>query len=183
MSEQEEFKSRYHLVDPGHLILNRPVPKFNFDNPPIDPVELAHDLLKHMRYYNGIGLSANQLGLPYRVFAMEGDPGFVCYNPVITAHGDEVVVLDEGCLSWPGLYMKIKRPAAIRVRFQDPYGNTIVKKFSGMTSRIFQHEYEHMEGERYIDNVSNFVLRRAQEKQFKTLRKLKREMKRIKNVK
>lgn len=171
----EEFVKKYNLVQPSAALLNAPLPKFDFNNPPVDPVELASDLLKHMRYYRGIGLSANQLGLPYRVFAMEGEPGFVCFNPTITANGDEEVMLDEGCLSYPGLYMKIKRPQSIRVRFQDPYGNVCIKKFSGMTSRVFQHEYEHMEGQHFVDNVSRLVYNRAKEKQQKLLRKLRQE--------
>ena len=127
-----------------------------------------------MRYFGGIGLSANQLGLPYRVFVMEGDPGFVCFNPTITAYAGELVNLDEGCLSYPGLYVKKKRRGLIRVRFQDPYGNPCVKKFSGMSARIFQHEMEHMEGELFIDSVSDFKLKSAMKKRKILKRKVER---------
>lgn len=177
----DEFKKRYRLVEPTHELLSTKLERFNFNEPPIDPVELASDLLKHMRYYGGIGLSANQLGLPYRVFAMEGNPGFVCYNPTITAVGDDDVSLDEGCLSYPGLWLKIRRPQNIRVRFQDPYGNVCVKKFSGMTARIFLHEYEHMEGEHFINNVSRLALDRARNKQRKLLKKVQQDQKRQAN--
>jgi len=176
-----DFVKKYNLVDPSHPLLQTKLPKFDFNNPPVDPVELAQDLLAHMRYYKGIGLSANQLGLPYRAFAMEGAPGFVCFNPVITASGDEDVVLDEGCLTFPGLFLKVKRPQTIRVRFQDPYGNPCIKKFTGMTSRVFQHEFEHMEGDVFVNNVSQLVYTRAKEKQRKLLRKLRQEQKRQAN--
>ena len=74
---KEEFKKKYNLVDPSDELLRNKVPMFDMNNPPVDPQELGLDLLKHMRHFGGIGLSANQVGLPYRVFVMEGDPGFV----------------------------------------------------------------------------------------------------------
>jgi len=96
----KEFKKKYNLVEPSHSLLRTKLEKFDFNNPPVDPVELGIDMLAHMRYYGGIGLSANQLGLPYRVFVMEGEPGFVCFNPVITASAGEDILLDEGCLTF-----------------------------------------------------------------------------------
>jgi peptide deformylase len=99
------------------------------------------------------------------------------FNPKITATSDDAVLMDEGCLSYPGLYVKVKRPSWIRVRFQDPYGDLVVKKFSGMTARVFQHEYEHMQGERFTDSLSQFVLNRAREKQKKVLNKVRKQLK------
>lgn len=168
-----EFNKEYPLVHPSHPILATTMDKFDFNDPPVDPVKLAKDLLDHMRYYRGIGLSANQLGLPYRVFAMEGDPGFVCFNPVITATGNEEVSLDEGCLTYPGLFVKLSRPQSIRVRFQDPYGNVCVKKFSGMSARCFQHECEHLNGVNFLSKVSRLKLERARVRQDKMLKKIR----------
>jgi len=177
MTEEKKFEKKYNLIEPNDPLLNNPLERFNINNPPegVDPVELGKELLSHMRYFGGIGLSANQLGLPYRVFVMEGDPGFVCFNPTITAYAGELVNLDEGCLSYPGLYVKKKRRGLIRVRFQDPYGNPIVKKFSGMSARIFQHEMEHMEGENFLQGISRLALDNAKRKQRNLLRRVKRE--------
>lgn len=175
--KSEEFKRKYKLVQPNHPGLRETVEKFDFSNPPTDPVELAQDLVGHMRYYGGIGLSANQLGLPYRVFCMEGEPAMVCFNPVITATAGDDVLLEEGCLTWPGFYIKKRRPSTVRVRFTDPFGDVVVRKFGGMTARVFLHEYEHMEGENFMVGVSDFVLRRARDKQTKLLRKLKKQQK------
>jgi peptide deformylase len=172
---KKEFEKKYNLIAPSEDILHNKVPMFDMNNPPVDPQELGLDLLKHMRYFGGIGLSANQLGLPYRVFVMEGDPGFVCFNPRITAYAGEDVMLDEGCLTYPGLYVKKKRPNLIRCRFIDPLGNTCVKKFTGMTARIFQHEIEHLEGENFLEGIGDFALRRAKEKQTKLLEKVRRQ--------
>jgi peptide deformylase len=176
---KKEFEKKYNLIAPSEDILRNKVDLFDFKNPPVDPEELGLDLLKHMRYFGGIGLSANQLGLPYRVFVMEGDPGFVCFNPRITAFAGEDVMLDEGCLSYPGLYIKKKRPNLIRVRFMDPFGNPCVKKFTGMTARIFQHEMEHMDGENFLADIGEFALRRAKEKQTKLLEKVRRQKNKI----
>ena len=171
-----EFTPTYKLVDPSHKVMNEPPEKFDFKNPQMDPTELAESLNKHMQHFGGIGLSANQLGLPYRVFCMVGEPMHVCFNPVITGSGDEINMLDEGCLSWPGLYLKIKRPAAIRVRFQDYNGDMVVKKFAGMSARVFQHEYEHLQGEHFVEHVSRFALDRARQKQAKTLNKVRKQL-------
>ena len=173
---QDDFKKKYNLVDEGSDILSTKMERFDFNDPPIDPEELGKDLLAHMRYFGGIGLSANQLGLPYRVFVMEGDPGFVCFNPRITAHAGDEVLLEEGCLSYPGLYIKKKRPAMIRCNFQDPYGNSITKRFSGISSRIFQHEFEHLEGANFLEGVSRLALDNARRKQRNLLRRVKREV-------
>lgn len=96
---------------------------------------------------NGIGLAANQVGVPYRIFAMRGHPeNFVCFNPKLVQPSEMVISLEEGCLTYPGLLVKIKRPQHIRVRFTKPNGETITKQFTGMTARIFQHELDHLDG-------------------------------------
>jgi len=96
---------------------------------------------------NGIGLAANQVGVPYRVFAMRGSPeNFVCFNPRVVQPSESLISLEEGCLTFPGLTVKIKRPQHIRVRFQTPNGDTLTKQFTGMTARIFQHEIDHLDG-------------------------------------
>ena len=173
---QDDFKKKYNLVDETDPILSTKMDRFDFQNPPTDPEELGKELLAHMRYFGGIGLSANQLGLPYRVFVMEGDPGFVCFNPRITAHAGDEVLLEEGSLSYPGLYLKKKRPAMIRCNFQDPFGNSITKRFSGISSRIFQHEFEHLEGANYLEGISRLALDNARRKQRNLLRRVKREV-------
>ena len=173
---KKEFEKKYNLIAPSEDILRNKVAMFDFKNPPVDPEELGLDLLKHMRYFGGIGLSANQLGLPYRVFVMEGDPGFVCFNPRITAHAGDEVLLEEGCLSYPGLYIKKKRPAMIRCNFQDPYGNSITKRFNGISSRIFQHEFEHLEGANFLEGISRLALDNARRKQRNLLRRVKRDI-------
>ena len=178
----KEFKKKYNLISSNDELLRKPLENFDFKNPPVDPEELARELVGHMRYYGGIGVSANQLGLPYRVFTMEGDPAFVCFNPRITAFAGDSVKMDEGCLSYPGLYVKKERPEIIRCRFFTPNGNSVVKKFTGMTARIFQHEMEHMNGENFLEGIGPLELDFAKKRQQKLLRKVQKQRKQLKKM-
>ena len=74
---------------------------------------------------------------------------------------------------------KKKRPNLIRVRFMDPFGNPCVKKFTGKSARIFQHEMEHLDGENFLEDIGEFALRRAKEKQRKLLEKVRRQKNKI----
>jgi len=131
--------------------------EFDFENPPFDPIEYAQELVKFMYERNALGVAANQVGTPYRIFAMRGQPeNFVCFNPKIIQPSEDEVLLEEGCLSYPGLLVKIKRAQHIRVRFNTPNGQTLTKQFTGLTARIFQHEYEHLEGNRFYDLANKF---------------------------
>lgn len=130
---------------------------FDFSNPPFDPIQYAQNLVKFMYDSNALGVAANQVGTPYRIFAMRGNPeNFVCFNPKIIQPSEAEVLLEEGCLSYPGLLVKIKRPQHVRVRFQAPNGETMTKQFTGLTARIFQHELEHLEGKKFLDKANKF---------------------------
>ena len=133
---------------------SRELESFDFKNPQVDPVNLSASMVSLMRKEIGYGLSANQIGLPLKMFVIEGEPAYAIFNPRITYYGDEEVLLEEGCLSYPGLSLKIKRPRFIRVRFQDPYGDFVTKQFDGISSRVFQHEFDHSEGVDFISRVS-----------------------------
>lgn len=162
------------LVEPNHPILKETLAKFDFSNPPEDPIEIAANLADTMLSNNGLGLSANQVGLPYRVFVMRSLPlPIVCYNPIIVDQSTETVVLEEGCLSHPNLFVKIKRPKKIKVRFTEPNGNVVTEVFDGMTARVFQHEFDHLEGICHINRANRFHLEQAK----KNLKKFKRSKK------
>ena len=139
--------------------------EFDFKDPPFDPIEYAKNLVKFMYEKNALGIAANQVGAPYRIFAMRGHPeNFVCFNPKIVQPSEKTVVLEEGCLSYSGLLVKIKRPEFVRVRFTTPNGDTITKQFVGMSARVFQHEYEHLDGVRFYDNANKFHREQAMRK-------------------
>jgi len=120
---------------------------FDFANQPFDPIEFSKDLVRTMIDNMGLGLAANQVGAPYRIFALFTQPeNTVCFNPVIVDEGDEKIVLDEGCLSYPGLVVKVKRSKSIKVRFARPNGEVVTEKYTGITARAFQHEMDHLDG-------------------------------------
>ena len=154
-----------NLVNANDPVLTTRCNHFDFNNTPFDPIEFSQELVKFMYDSNGIGLAANQVGIPYRIFAMRGQPeNFVCFNPRVVQPSEMQVVLEEGCLTYPGLYVKIKRPQHIRVRFQTPNGDTLTKQFTGMTARIFQHELDHLDGIVFYNKANRFHREQAMKK-------------------
>lgn len=144
-----------NLVKYNDPILTTPCEGFNFSSPPFDPIEFSQELIKFMYDQGGIGLAANQVGVPYRIFAMRGSPeNFVCFNPKIVTPSHEQIVLEEGCLSFPNLIVKIKRPQHVRVRFQTPNGDVLTKQFTGLSARIYQHELGHLDGEIFYNKAN-----------------------------
>jgi len=144
------------LVDNTDQILKTKLEPFNFYTPPCDPIKLAKDLTETMISNHGLGLAANQVGLPYRVFVLTGEQVYACFNPRIVDISSEMVYINEGCLSYPGMVVKIKRPRAIKVRFTMPNGETTTTKFDGLTSRCFQHELDHLNGICHLDIAHPF---------------------------
>lgn len=134
------------LVSISDPILRQETSPFDFQNPPIDPIELAHILSQSLLFYQGFGLAAPQIGLPYRVFVMKSNPIICCFNPKIVDTSTEMLYLEEGCLSIPGISIKRKRFKRMRGRYTLPNGTTETHVFENMTSRIFQHELDHLNG-------------------------------------
>ena len=116
----------------------------------LDRQFLSRTLTESMIHHDGIGLSANQIGISERAFAMVRDIEYneiiVCFNPRIIKSYTEEVEMEEGCLSYPELFLKIKRPDKIVVKYEDEDKKTHKIKLQGLASRVFQHEYDHMEG-------------------------------------
>ena len=76
-------------------------------------------------------------------------------------------MIDEGCLSFPGLWVKVNRPETIEVEYEDENGEKVQRELYGLQSRIFQHEYDHMEGSNFTEKVSKLKLDMAIKKQKK----------------
>ena len=153
------------LVASNDPVLKKECERFDFSNPPFEPIQFAQDMIKFLYDNNGIGLSANQIGLSYRVFAMRGHPeNFVCFNPRVVTPSDEQITLEESCLTYPGLLVKIKRPRHVRVRFQTPNGETRTETFIGMTARTFQHEMDHLNGVEFFRNANWYHRQQAMKK-------------------
>jgi len=157
-----EYNMILDLVSSNDPILREEIPDFDFANPPCDPIQLAKDLTETMISNNGLGLSANQCGLRHRVFVMNGNPVYACFNPRIVDQTDtNIILLDEGCLSFPNLYLKVKRPRTIKVRFTQPNGETVTQKFDGITARCFLHELDHLNGVVFTSKVNTYYLEKG----------------------
>lgn len=157
------------LVASNDPILKQEMPRFNFKDPPMDPHEIAHILAQTMIKNEGYGLSANQVGLPYRVFVVIGNPILCCFNPRIVDVSEDVLTMEEGCLSYPDLYVKIKRPQVIRIRYTQPDGETVTKQYQDLTARVMQHEIDHLNGICHLDRANKYHINQAKKKREKLL--------------
>lgn len=146
----------------GSPILENVVPEFDFSNPPINPDQLVSALTDLMLNLRGVGISANQVGLPFRVFIF-GDvvKSTAVFNPKIIGYSKEKIAIKEGCLSIPGLWIIISRPTSVVVSYQNSKGESIASQYDGISARVFQHEFDHMEGRNFLQLASPLKLKRA----------------------
>ena len=137
--------------------------------------EMKDNLIETMEHYNGIGLPANQCGVMERVFVMYSDvkkrESIACFNPKIVTESDEEILMEEGCLTYPGLWLKVKRPDGIEVTYEDENGEKQERAMFGLEGRIFQLEYDHMEGTNFTQKVSKLKLDMAHRRQKKQAKK------------
>ena len=145
-----------------------------------DRKELSEKMFTTMDKYGGIGLSANQVGLPFNMFVMGGHPQLekglkmTCFNPVIISASVETVMMKEGCLTFPFIFLNIKRSRKVVVKYEDENGDLQEGHLDGMMSRIFQHEYDHMLGRTFTEHVSKFKYGIAKKKAKKEIEKFKK---------
>ena len=122
---------------------------------------LVEDMTETMYASNGAGLAAIQVGDPRRIYIVEAsaagrgpnDPPVVFINPKIEWLSDETATSDEGCLSFPGIYVPVKRSLHARVRARDLDGNEFVAEGEALYARAMQHEGDHLENRLLIDFV------------------------------
>lgn len=167
-TKEEDF-SEHNLVYVPHESLSRQVPAFPEGN-----AEYRHALGDHMinlmLQYRGVGLAANQINLNASVFVqkLQGE-AIAMFNPEIIAVSGDKVLMTEGCLSDPGMYLKVKRPDMIEAAWEDENGNVQQTKLYGMDCRVFLHEFDHLQGVMFTDRVGSTKLKMARKKQQRTL--------------
>ena len=162
----------YNLLEKDHPMVHM---RMEGDNQPEDRVEFAKDMAETMKHWGGIGLSANQIGFPYRMFVMGNDKNYmVCYNPKITVESDIKIPIEEGCLTYPGLFVRIYRPDRITVEFDDENGEHHTDDLDGLMCRVFQHEMDHMDGIDFTSRAKKMHLDIAKRKLKRGKLKLKR---------
>jgi len=151
-------------VDPASLrIVVYPDSALREKSKPVDPEdetvrEVARRMLELMHDADGVGLAAEQVALPWRLFVTHGrdvDPhNRVFINPTLTVNGGELVTEEEGCLSLPGIHVQVRRAPAAEISATDLDGRPFTMKAEGLLSRIWQHEYDHLHGVLIIDKMS-----------------------------
>ena len=129
--------------------------------------ELSDAMFETMKKYGGIGLSANQVGLPFNMFVLGDHPDvekglkMTCFNPIIISSSVEEETMKEGCLTFPFVFLNITRPRKVVVKYEDENGDLKEGSLDGMFSRIFQHEYDHILGKNFTEYASKMKLDRA----------------------
>ena len=166
----------YKLLQPVHPMVKTPMPEYvDSDTSDISRKEIAESLVETMKHFGGIGLSANQVGLPYRVFVMGDNEHYInCFNPKIVVESENVITIEEGCLTYPGLFVKVRRPDWIEVEFEDENGEKHSDTFEGLMCRVFQHEMDHMNGIDFTSRAKRMDLNIAKRKMKRGKLKLKR---------
>ena len=125
-----------------------------------DLEKFEKDMCNLMVHSNGIGLAANQIGITKRFFAI-GSESFdkiqkpvIMWNPSIVRESIEKTLDVEGCLSFPGLLVKVLRPERVTVRWQNLKGETLMQHLDGYEAKCFQHELDHLDGITFDQRVS-----------------------------
>lgn len=155
------------LILETHPLLNTEISKYKKED-----ISNIHDYVNSMLTFmyknNGFGLAANQIGDSNRLFVL-GDKKteLVCINPEIIDFSTEKTLMQEGCLSFPGLYMKVKRFKEIQVRYTDVYNDIKKCTLTDLWAKGFQHELDHLNGITFIERVSKLTLAMGKKKMSK----------------
>lgn len=160
------------MINPYHT-LHTVSTEFQFDEIPMrydDLEKFESDIIHLMIHSKGMGLAANQLGITKRFFAI-GHESFdvfkkpvIIYNPVLVNADEEQELGQEGCLSFPGIWVQISRPKTVTVKYQNNKGEFLLSKLKGMEARCFQHELDHLDGITFNKRVSKLKWDMAQKK-------------------
>ena len=146
-------------------IVLHPDPVLRKKAKPVDPIDttvqvVAEKMLQLMHEAPGVGLAAPQVGLSWRMFVANASPDQnpaedrVFVNPTLSEAGSEVEPYEEGCLSLPDIRADIRRPKQITITAQDLDGQTFSLTSDQLPARVWQHEYDHLEGVLILDRMS-----------------------------
>ena len=181
----------YTLLPPNDPRVLSSIAEFNIDifkeDEKIELKEFVDNMFETMKKYGGIGLSANQVGKPYRMFVMGDHPNiqkgkkWVCINPKITNVTQDLIRYKEGCLTFPFLFLDIERPQDISVEYLDENLEKKEEHMSGIVARCFQHEFDHMQGIVFIEHVSKLKLDMAMKKRDKQIKRAQKQWQSLKN--
>lgn len=157
-----------NLVAETDPILKQQAENWDFNNH-VNAAVIEREMLETMKANNGIGLAGNQVGLLRRVFVMKLSNGkeLGCFNPWIMFGDNDKIEGNEGCLSFPNLWLKVERHNKITAAYLDNTGKQCIIELEGLDARCFQHELDHLDGITFTEYVSNLKLQMARKKQRK----------------
>ena len=150
-------------------ILSKAATPIDVENPQVDLVQLKADMLDVMIKHRGLGLSACQVGLPWKLFVMgeSKETAIMVVNPEIIAHSEETNNEPEGCLSFPDVFLSVNRPNTVSAKWLDENLKPQEGTIEGYGARCFLHEYDHLMGVVYKEKVSRMKWDRATKKKQK----------------
>jgi peptide deformylase len=162
------------LITYPNDFLDKKVKEVDLENLEFDPIELKKEMVEFMIANNGIGLSANQIGLDAQVFVMgdSAENSTMCINPTVLQYTEETVNDIEGCLSFPNVFVKIKRPKEILARYWNENLEECTVKIEGYSAKCYLHELDHLLGITFKDRASKLKWDMAQKK----ARKLEKQL-------
>ena len=156
------------VLDPDPILKQRAEDwDFSVDT---DSEKVEQEMIQLMKTFNGIGLAGNQVGLLKRVFVIKlknATEPFAMFNPTVISESLELQNENEGCLSFPDLWLGIKRPKEIEAAYLDKQGNECKIVLTGIDARCFLHELDHLNGVVFTEKVSQMKLMLARKKQRK----------------
>jgi len=165
----------YTLLEPEHEMLKHSLPEITAETEPESRKELLDNMVETMKHYGGIGLSANQVGLPIRMFVFGDKEHYVpCFNPRIISTSEKKIPIEEGCLTYPGLFIKIFRPESVTMTFEDENRELHEETFTELMARVVLHEMDHMDGIDFQTRAGKMALDIAKRKRLRGVRKLKK---------
>ncbi len=153
----------YPIYVYGHPVLRKVAEEITPDFPDLD--RLIEDMFESMYSSDGLGLAAPQIGKSLRIFIVDGKPleeehpemkefKKVFINPQVVERKGDKVVMNEGCLSLPGLHEEVDRESEIRIKYYDAQWNFHDERYSGYLARVLLHEYDHLDGILFTDRLS-----------------------------
>lgn len=164
----------YPIIPYGDPVLRKVATDIEFGS--LDLIKLSQDMFETMYAANGVGLAAPQIGMPIRLFVVDGrpmnededdednDPSLINFkkvfvNPTILEETGEEWGFEEGCLSIPGIRGEVFRPEYVKIHYWNELGEEKEEVYEGLAARIIQHEYDHIEGILFTDHL-NMVKKR-----------------------
>jgi|13_taG_2_1085334.scaffolds.fasta_scaffold27213_2 peptide deformylase len=156
------------LLKAPNDFLEKPVKPFDFDT--MDAKQISGEMCQIMMAQQGIGLSANQVGIDAQIFVMrplnnkDVTKPFAVINPIIREVSNETELAPEGCLSYPNLVLRVTRPKELVAQFLDIDNKECILTLNDIDARCFLHEYDHLQGITFDQRVSKLKLQMAMKK-------------------